>query len=93
MPLVVHGATVIAGCSPSEVATLYIRDVPEETAATLKKRAAASGLSLSAYVAVQLERFAARPSNEEVVERLRSAERETGPSTSDILDALHESRP
>lgn len=72
--------------------TLYIRDVSEETAEKLKRRAAASGLSLSAYVAGQLDSLAARPSNEEVVERLRSMDRTTGPSSSDILETLHENR-
>lgn len=74
------------------MSTLYIRDVSEATAETLKARAAARGMSLSAYVADQLDRVAARPSNEEVVERLKARNRAGGPSTSDIVGALHESR-
>ena len=35
--------------------TLYIRDVPDDVAETLKQRAAARGQSLSAYVAAELK--------------------------------------
>jgi len=45
--------------------TLYIREVSEEVAETLKQRAAAQGKSLSAYVGAELAKIAARPTNEE----------------------------
>ncbi len=72
--------------------TLYVRDVPAEVAATLKERAAAEGKSLSAYVAAELGRIASRPTNAEIVERLRQLERNQGPTTTDIVDALAQSR-
>jgi plasmid stability protein len=72
--------------------TLYVRDVPAEVAQTLKERAAAEGKSLSAYVVTELERVAARPTNAEIVARLRQRERTEGPSATDIVDALRESR-
>lgn len=72
--------------------TLYVRDVPAEVAQTLKERAAAEGKSLSAYVVAELERIAARPTNAEIVARLRQRERTEGPSATDIVDALRESR-
>lgn len=72
--------------------TLYIRDVDEATAAILKRRAAAEGRSLSAYVAGQLRQIAARPTNAEVAERLRRLDRQTGPSADDIVDAIRSSR-
>lgn len=72
--------------------TLYVRDVPDKVTETLKERAAAEGKSLSAYVAAELGRIAARPTNAEIVARLRQRSRSDGPSTADIVEALHESR-
>ena len=72
--------------------TLYVRDVPDEVTQTLKERAAAEGKSLSAYVAAELARIAARPTNAEIVARLRDRDRTEGPSTTDIVEALRESR-
>ena len=72
--------------------TLYVRDVPDEVTQTLKERAAAEGKSLSAFVAAELARIAARPTNAEIVARLRDRDRADGPSAADIVEALHESR-
>jgi hypothetical protein len=72
--------------------TLYIRDVPEAVAETLKERAAAAGMSLSAYVAGELAKIAARPTNAEIVQRLKARDRSGGPSTADIVEAVRESR-
>lgn len=72
--------------------TLYVRDVPAEVAQTLKERAAAEGKSLSAYVVAELGRIASRPTNAEIVARLRQRDRTEGPSATDIVDALRESR-
>lgn len=72
--------------------TLYVRDVPDEVTQTLKERAAAEGKSLSAYVAAELARIAARPTNAEIVARLRDRDRADGPNVTDIVEALHESR-
>ena len=68
--------------------TLYIRDVPAEVAETLKQRAASEGLSVSAYVAGVLAQIASRPTNTEVVERLRGRDRTGGPTTAEIVAAL-----
>jgi plasmid stability protein len=67
------------------VATLYIRDVPDEVAATLKERAAAAGASLSAYVNGELAKIAARPTNAQIAARLRSRDRSSGPTTDEIV--------
>lgn len=72
--------------------TLYIRDVPDDVAETLKERAAADGQSLSAYVAGELRRLAGRPTNAEVVERLRQEDRTWAPAPEEIVSALQESR-
>lgn len=71
---------------------MYIREVPEAVAETLKERAAAQGKSLSAYVGAELARIAARPTNEEIVARLRARDRSSGPSTDEILAAVEAGR-
>ena len=70
------------------MATLYIRDVDDIVAEELKARASAEGLSLSAFVAAQLTRLTARPTNAEIVERLRSRDRSSGPTTADVVDTV-----
>lgn len=72
--------------------TLYIRDVPEQVAETLKGRAAAEGKSLSAYVAAELAKIASRPTNAELVARLKDRARSGGPTVSDILAAVESER-
>lgn len=74
------------------MSTLYVRDVPPEVSKALKERAAAEGKSLSAYVVGELSRIASRPTNAEVVARLRERDRTDGPRTSEILDALEDTR-
>ncbi|SHJ87807.1 hypothetical protein SAMN02745244_03479 [Tessaracoccus bendigoensis DSM 12906] len=72
--------------------TLYIRDVADDVAATLKERAASEGMSLSAYVAAELAKIAARPTNEQIVARLRARDRSSGPSSDDVVAALQAGR-
>jgi plasmid stability protein len=74
------------------VTTLYIRDVDDALAETLKERAAAAGMSLSAYVARELANIAVRPTNAEIVQRLKAKDRSAGPSTAEIVDAVRDSR-
>lgn len=83
---------VLALCKHRSMATLYIRDVPDNVAAILRDRAAAVGMSLSAYAAEQLSQVAATPSNAEIIERLRRRDRSEGPTTDEILVALNETR-
>ena len=72
--------------------TLYIREVSEAVAETLKQRAAAQGKSLSAYVGAELAKIAARPTNEEIVARLRTRDRSNGPTTDEIVAAVQADR-
>jgi plasmid stability protein len=51
---------------------VQIRDVPESVHRTLKARAAASGTSLSEYLRELLTRAAARPTPDELVDRIRA---------------------
>lgn len=74
------------------MATLYIRDVSATVAQTLKQRAAAQGTSLSAYVGAELAKIAARPTNDEIVARLRTKDRASGPTTDEIVVAVRADR-
>lgn len=71
---------------------LYARDVPEDVVDALKERAAARGMSMSAYVVEELSRIVARPTNADIVARLRALDRSQGATREDILDELHRSR-
>ncbi|MEO5980837.1 MAG: antitoxin [Pedococcus sp.] len=72
--------------------TLYIRDVSDDVAETLKERAAAEGKSLSAYVGAELTKIAVRPTNAQVVARLRERDRSAGPTPEEILEAVRDGR-
>lgn len=51
---------------------IQIRNVRDDVHRTLKARAARKGVSLSAYLRVELERVAASPTPDELLERLQS---------------------
>ena len=87
-----HAISCLQCASIKAVTTLYIRDVSEEVAETLKKRAAADGKSLSAYVGAELTRIAARPTNAEIVARLSARDRSGGPTTGEIVAAVQATR-
>ncbi len=54
------------------MATIQSRDVSEQALRRLKARAAEEGLSLSVYLARELERIAERPTLAEMAARLRA---------------------
>lgn len=70
------------------MATLYIRDVSDEVAQTLKERAAAEGKSLSGYVGGELSKIASRPTNSQMVARLQERDRSLGPTSKEILESV-----
>lgn len=73
----------------SMVSLLQIRNVPDGARRALKARAAARGESLNTYLLDVLEREAARPTVEEVLERAaRRAER----ASASAIDVLEEAR-
>ena len=49
---------------------VLVRDVPDDVHAALQRRAEARGQSLQQYLAGELDRLAARPSVEEVLDRI-----------------------
>jgi hypothetical protein len=70
--------------------TVQSRDVSERTIRRLKARAAEEGVSLSVYVARELERLAERPTLAELASRLRAR---TPTSLADAsLEALRDAR-
>jgi plasmid stability protein len=52
------------------MANLLVRDVPEDVHATLQQRAERQGKSLQQYLAGELARLAARPTTEELFDRI-----------------------
>jgi antitoxin FitA len=74
------------------MALVQVRDVPEATLIALKAQAAERGLTLTAYLRVELDRLAARPTNAELVERLARRNRRGGPSVADTVAEIHRLR-
>ena len=70
------------------MATLYVRDVSDDVADKLKQRAAEAGQSLSAYVNAELAKIAGRPTNAEIVARLKARDRSDGPTPQEIVAAV-----
>lgn len=54
------------------MASLQIRDMPEDAHRRLKARAAMAGMSLSEYALAELLRSLERPTHQELMERIRS---------------------
>lgn len=69
--------------------SLFVREVPEEVHAALRVRAAAEGMSVSAYVLRLLTGETSTPTVAEVFARRREPVRLTN---EDILSAIHEGR-
>jgi hypothetical protein len=67
------------------MAIVQVRDVSPETHAALTARAERSGMSLSEYLRHELERLAAQPTMEEMLERVASREPVGGRSAATIL--------
>lgn len=87
-----RSAVPLAMCWHEVMVTLYVRDVSEDVADTLRRRAAEAGQSLSAYVNVELARIAGRPTNAEIVARLKARDRTSGPTSDEIVAAVQAGR-
>ena len=70
--------------------TVQIRDVPDDVHRELRARAAAAGLSLSAYLLAELTRVADRPPVADVL--ARAAARHGGARIDDIVAAVRSGR-
>jgi len=79
----------------SAVATIQIRDIPDEDAEVFRRRAEAAGMSLQAYMRRELIAMARRRSKAEAFAAIQEAlDRDPGPggTTESILEALREVR-
>jgi plasmid stability protein len=65
------------------MASITVRDVPDEVRDELAARAASAGRSLQQYLRGELIELALRPSPEAFVERLQARKRATGTHLSD----------
>jgi len=74
------------------MALVQVRDVPDDTVAALKAQAAERGMTLAAYLRVELERLASRPSNADIVERMARRDRRSGPSVADTVAEIRRLR-
>ena len=77
------------------MALIQIRDVPEETYETIRRRARAAGQSIQAYMLARTIEMAARPTTDEVLAEVRRELASRPPlelSTEEILAARDEGR-
>ena len=77
------------------MASILIRDVPDEVRAELAARAARNGQSMQEFLRARLVEMTAKPSNAEWVERVeaRLAQfEEPGPTAEQIVEDIREMR-
>ncbi|MGW3467766.1 FitA-like ribbon-helix-helix domain-containing protein [Saccharopolyspora sp. NPDC000995] len=72
------------------MATIQIRDIPEEAYETIRKRARSAGMSLQAYMREEVVRMASRRTKEEALAAVEAAlahDRGAGVTVESILAA------
>lgn len=76
------------------MATLQVKNVPDDLYAKARQRAAAQGLTLSQLVLQTLEQHLELPTMEQWLERVDRREREalTHPTHEDVLQALDDAK-
>lgn len=76
------------------MASITIRDVPDDTRIELASRASVSGRSLQEYLLLHLIEFADQPDKSALVRRIgeRKSRAETRVTTDDVLEALRADR-
>jgi hypothetical protein len=74
------------------MALVQVRDLSETTLRALKAQAAERGLTLSAYLRVELDRLSTRPTNAEVVERLAKRDRRGAPTVAETVAEIRRTR-
>lgn len=72
--------------------TIQIRDVDDHAYAVLRTRAAAEGMSLTAYLKRELERLATRATMAEWLVSVEGHRSRTDITTEEIVAAVHEGR-
>jgi plasmid stability protein len=72
---------------------VQVRNVPTELHRRLKARAAVEGVSMSEYILRELRKSLARPTREEVIERLRALPaRRLRASAADVIRSERDAR-
>ena len=74
------------------MALVQVRDVPDETVNTLRAKAAEQGLTLTAYLRVQLDRLARQPTNAEIMQRLARRSRTGNPTVDETVAEIRRLR-
>lgn len=77
------------------MATIQIREIPEDAYEVIRKRARAQGRSIQSYMRDWVLDFAARPTTEEVLARMeaaREADDSSGATRESILNDLDADR-
>ncbi|MGH3517492.1 MAG: FitA-like ribbon-helix-helix domain-containing protein [Haloechinothrix sp.] len=77
------------------MATIQIRELPEETYETIRRRARANGMSIQAYMRDRVIELASRPTAAEVwdsVEEILDSEQTPGLAREQILSDLRDIR-
>lgn len=76
------------------MATIQVRDIPEDTYETIRRRARAAGQSIQAYMRDQVVDLASRMTSSETWRLVEGslAGAEPGPSREDVLAALDATR-
>ena len=75
----------------SAMATIQIREVPEESYQVLRRRARQAGQSMQAYLRDEIVAIAARPTKREAIEMVEAVLGRTGgpdPTSRSVLDDL-----
>jgi plasmid stability protein len=71
---------------------VQIRNVPDDAVATIKRRAAAAGLSMSEYLRREIVRLAGRPTVAELLERAAERWGPSGLTADEIVAGIREDR-
>ena len=74
------------------MALIQVREVDESTVSALKVRAAERGLTLAAFLRIELNKLAQRPSNAEIVDRMARRKRSGGPTVADTVREIRKIR-
>ena len=74
------------------MATIHIRDVPDDVHRRLKSQAALAGQSLNEFLLARITEMARVPTVPELAKRIREREPDTGPSTATVIREEREKR-
>ncbi|MCX5042182.1 antitoxin [Aldersonia sp. NBC_00410] len=77
------------------MATIQVREIPEDAYEVIRERARAAGRSIQSYMRDLIVEFAATPTTDEVLAEIASAREKHGPSRvtrESILEALDADR-